>query len=230
MRFHAFMKLCRLASLACGFVLQVHATAGVVVSSDGQWRLLADEAGRSLLLQDALGMQHARWDWPAVAALNPHPTPHQPVQLLNHPVRQSFLAMFGGTRQIYEISYNPKAEPLFDGLVHDYRLGEGLARPGFLGLRQIKLDAPLDDFWPDPGSPHVVGLARWASGSPEIHVINLDIRRVRTAYPVPIGTTGLTWQRSANSSTPVLRWQADDDHLGCLSLLNWVAVACGDAF
>ena len=34
--------------------------------------------------------------------------------------------------EIWEISYDPDAKPIFDGYVHDYKMGEGVALAGYL--------------------------------------------------------------------------------------------------
>jgi hypothetical protein len=153
------------------------------VSSDGLWRLTAEPATHTLLLQDALGMQVRRYAWPGLSPVARQTSLVTPVSIQNHAARQSFVIAFGGCGELWEISYNRAAEDIFDGLVHDYRLHEGLSRPGFLGVRRTSLEQPLDDFWIDPQSPHVLGRARWAQE--ELQVINLDVRRVRAHMALP---------------------------------------------
>jgi hypothetical protein len=153
------------------------------VSQDGLLRLSAEPFNHTLLLQDALGMQVGRYPWPALATGLAAADLWTPVLIKDHPLRRSFVVAFGGSLELWEIFYDRHAEPIYDGLVHDYRLGEGLAKPGYLGVRRTRLEQPLDDFWIDVASPHVLGRARWAQG--EVQVINLDIRRSRDSIPVP---------------------------------------------
>ena len=156
------------------------------VSQDGLWRLTAEPFTCTLLLQDALGRQVRRYPWPDLPAAIPANEVLTPVCLQDHPLRRSFVVAFGGAEVLWEISYHPQAEVIYDGLVHDYRLKEGLPRHGFLGVRATRLDLPLDDFWIDRASPHVLGRARWARGEAggQVQVINLDIRRARARLGV----------------------------------------------
>lgn len=105
------------------------------------------------------------------------------VVLWNQQNRNSFIATFSGNSELWEISYDRNAEPIYDGLVHDYRNGEAIGKPGFLGVRRTRLDEPLEDFFVDPESPHVLGVAR--SGVGGVHVINLDIHRTIAVLKLP---------------------------------------------
>ena len=74
------------------------------------------------------------------------------------PPRRSFVVVFDSLPELWEISYDPQAEPIYQGLVHDYRLREGIAEPGFLNARRTRLDAPLRD--PGFDSSHAFVIAR----------------------------------------------------------------------
>jgi hypothetical protein len=51
--------------------------------------------------------------------------------------------------------------------VHDYKMKEGIAKPGFLGVRRTPLDEPLDDFFFSQDYAYALGAARpHADGSP----------------------------------------------------------------
>lgn len=67
--------------------------------------------------------------------------------------------------ELWEISYDPKAEDFYDGLVHDFRLGEGVPVRGFLNPRRTYLAEPLQRLRVDPVSTEVIGLARSQPGS-----------------------------------------------------------------
>lgn len=88
--------------------------------------------------------------------------------------RKSFLAALPGLPELWEVSFDDAAEPIYPGLVHDFRLGEGIAMPGKLNARRAPLDEPLDDLALDPHGANVVGtsLAR-----PRAQVVNLFVRR-----------------------------------------------------
>jgi mono/diheme cytochrome c family protein/DNA-binding beta-propeller fold protein YncE len=99
--------------------------------------------------------------------------------------RHSFVVALKDIPELWEISYDPAAPPLYDGLVHDHRLGEGIAHPGFLGVRRTPLDEPLDDFFFDDAYRHAVGTARAAAdGSTAAQVVNLDVRRRIATVPL----------------------------------------------
>ncbi|WP_026687456.1 nitrite reductase [Azovibrio restrictus] len=87
--------------------------------------------------------------------------------------RRSFVAAMKDLPEIWEISYDEQAPPIHDGLVHDYRMGEAIAKPGYLNPRRTPLEAVLDDFFFDQGYTHVMGASREGRGQ----VVNLDIRR-----------------------------------------------------
>ena len=92
--------------------------------------------------------------------------------------RNSFIVVLHAIPEIWEISYDPNAGPIFDGLVHDYRMGEGLARPGFLGIRRTLLRAPITapSFTEDYST--VIGLeSRTGSEAVQARIVNLDVRR-----------------------------------------------------
>ncbi|MFZ5521962.1 MAG: cytochrome D1 domain-containing protein [Pseudomonadota bacterium] len=115
--------------------------------------------------------------------------------------RKSFVVALKDIPELWEISYDPKAAPIHDGLVHDFRMGEAIAKTGFLGVRRTPLSEPLDDFFFDPGYRHVIGAmrpaapaARAASGAsaasgaaavPTAQVINLDARTRVATLPLP---------------------------------------------
>lgn len=153
--------------------------SGLAVSGDGRWLLVASAEPRSLTLLDAdLRPQRSY----------PAPQTDGDASIGAPAVRdarghKSFVVGFAGGMQLWELSYDPNAEPIFDGLVHDYRSGEGIARPGYLGLRRTLLEAPLDQLVLSPDERHVLGLARGATG--QLQVINLDVRRRIATVQLP---------------------------------------------
>lgn len=93
-------------------------------------------------------------------------------------LRRSFIVAPADLAELWEISYDPKAEDLYDGLVHDYRFGEGVPRRGYLGLRRTALSEPLADFVLDEEEAEAWALAMPPpAGSGEGQVLNLDVRR-----------------------------------------------------
>ncbi len=109
--------------------------------------------------------------------------------------RKSFVAALKDIPEIWEISYDDNAAPIYDGLVHDYKLGEGIALPGKLNPRRTPLTEVLDDFFFDPSYAYVIGAARTGGKG---QVVNLDVRRKIADVPLPglphLGS-GISWER-----------------------------------
>jgi hypothetical protein len=141
---------------------------------DGAGRTLRDDAGTDLAQR-----RHGRAA--AVVAL---------------PGRRSLLAAWPALREWWEIPLDPAAPPIFDGYVHDHRMGEAIARPGHLGIRRVPFDAeaPVPAFAPT-GWPWVAAIA-----GDEVQVVHLDVRRTVTRFQAPgaqvtgsVGHAGRWW-------------------------------------
>ncbi len=148
---------------------------------DGRWRLVA--MGPALVLHDAAGAEARRY-------------PAQPLgggaasavaEVVHAAARRSFVVVFATLPEVWEISLDPQAEPIFNGYVHDYKMGEGIAEPGFLGVRRTKLDQPLRA----PLAVHAAGgfaVGRAAGAEPGITrlvLVQLDVRRAIGRFDVP---------------------------------------------
>ncbi len=167
------MNPVRTALLAAALVLAEAAQAQgpSVLSADGLWHLQSD--GGDLVLRNASGVQQRRWPAPPV------------LQILPLAPRRSFLIAFEQGSALWELQLDPAAEPIFNGLVHDYRLGEGLAEPGYLGLRRTRLPEPVQAMVTDRSGAWV--LARGpdqADGRAVLHLMQLDIRKAVARFVV----------------------------------------------
>jgi cytochrome c553/DNA-binding beta-propeller fold protein YncE len=126
------------------------------------------------------------------------------------PPRRSFVAAMKDMPELWEISYDEKAAPIFDGYVHDYKMGEAIALPGYLNPRRSVLDEPLDDFFFDQGYANAMGAARRSDGSGRGQVVNLDVRRKIADLDIPgmphLGS-GITFRREGRTlmATPNLQ-------------------------
>jgi hypothetical protein len=94
--------------------------------------------------------------------------------------RRSFVVAFDNLPELWELSTDPEAAPVFDGLVHDYRMGEGLGQPGLLAARRTTLPQPVQDLGFDAERALVVCRERTAPrpGAVRVLVVQLDVRRV----------------------------------------------------
>ena len=144
-------------------------------SRDGRWRLVAQ--GHTLSLLDAAGV--AQHSWPVADQAG---RPGQVLALAEHAARRSFVIALRGLNEVWELSVDPQAPPVFEGLVHDYRLGEGLARPGFLAIRRSLLSAPVLGIVVDGRHPWVQ--VHQAGGTALLH---LDVRRLIPRVPAAAG-------------------------------------------
>ncbi len=140
-------------------------------SGDGKWLLVA--RGPTLSLFDASGVLHRSWPVTDRAGRL-----GQVLALADHASRRSFIVALRDLNEVWELSYDPQAEPLFEGLVHDYRMGEGLASPGYLALRRTLLAAPVLGMVVDGRKPWV--LVHQAGGTAVLH---LDVRRLIPQVP-----------------------------------------------
>jgi len=163
-------------------------TRNLAVSADGKWVMVANYLPHTLALLDA--------ELNLVKLL--------PAQSLDGKLssrvsavydaapRRSFVAAMKDIPEIWEISYDPKAAPIYNGLVHDYKMGEGLSVAGFLNPRRTPLESVLDDFFFDPSYANVMGASREGRGQ----VVNLDVRRKIADLDLPgmphLGS-GITW-------------------------------------
>ncbi len=141
------------------------------------------------------------------------------------PPRDSFIAALKDVPEIWEISTDPNAPPVYEGLVHSYEKGmvEGLASSsGLFALRRIHVDEPLDDFFFDQGYRNLLGSNR--SGS-EAVVVNLIVGRpiARVDMPgLPHLGSGISFDHKGRRvmATPHLR----QSKISVIDLKNWSIV------
>jgi len=161
-------------------------------SGDGRWTMVAPSGGPGLALFDPQGRLQREW---RVATLDGR-QPSRVAAIRASASRQSFVIALLDLPELWEISLDPQAAPIYDGLVHDYRMGEGLATPGYLGVRRSPLDAPLADIRLAPSGRLVLGRAQAAAaGSETLEVIHLDVRRRIARLPLdgPADLDRLAW-------------------------------------
>lgn len=144
-------------------------TAALALSHDGRYLMAANRAPGTLVALDAgtlapLRVQEAKDKQGKASAV---------ADVRTLPGRSSFIAVMRDIPELWELSYDERAEPIFEGLVHDYKMGEGIALKGPFPPRRTLLDPPLAHFHFDPSSAHVVG----AGPGGLLQVIHLDIRR-----------------------------------------------------
>jgi hemoglobin/transferrin/lactoferrin receptor protein len=168
---------------AAGIVLACAAAAAPIdiTSADGRYRLVAaDGAGELSVLSASDGKEIRR-----IPVVDRDRKAGTLAWIIDLPRRQSFLAGLADRPEAWELPYGSRAEPVYEGLVHDYRMGEGIADAGPLPVRRIPLEAPMPLPQPDDRQVHV----SWRDPARPAQriVLNLDVRRVvsRTVEPAP---------------------------------------------
>ncbi len=146
-----------------------------VMSQDGRWVLRTENSDGALVMLDADRNLVRRY---AMTTLDRRVAPGVSA-LLVAPSRHSFVVVLHGVAELWEISIDPEAGPIFDGLVHDYKMGESIGKPGFLGVRRTPLEQPFDAAFFDPANHVVLGTFHSAGqhDSTNVQAINLDVRR-----------------------------------------------------
>ncbi len=135
------------------------------------------------------------------------------------PVRRSFVISFETLSELWELSVDPQAPPIFDGLVHDYRMGESLGEQGYLGARRTRLESPLRELAFDDSGAYVIGRPAIEMGKPAaLHLVQLDVRRTIGRFTV-VGDPNLAAAQTLHQgSDRVLR--IPDHHGGPPTLVD----------
>ena len=177
-------------------------TRNAAVSSDGNYVVVANYLPHSLVVLDAdLNLVKT------IEAKDAKGSSSRVSAVYDAPPRRSFVAALKDVPELWEISYDPKAEPIAGGLVHDYRMKEGAFEPGFLNPRRTTLGEVLDDFFFTPDYRDVIGAQRDGRHG---EVVNLDVRRAIATVDLPglphLGS-GISWLRDGRRvlATPNLR-------------------------
>jgi mono/diheme cytochrome c family protein len=137
--------------------------------------------------------------------------------------RMSFVAALKDVPEVWEISYNPRAEDIQTGLIHDFRYREGAFIPGYLNPRRSVLADVLDDFFFTPDFSELLGTSREGKRA---QVVHLDVRRAIASVELPgmphLGS-GTSWQRQGRRvmATPNLR----EGVVSVIDVADWKPVA-----
>ena len=103
-------------------------TRNAAVSGDGKWVAVANYLPHSLVILDAdLNLKKIL----PVADKDGKVTSRVSAVYDASP-RQSFVAALKDVKEVWEVSYNPKADDIPAGMIHDFKYREGKFIPGFL--------------------------------------------------------------------------------------------------
>jgi DNA-binding beta-propeller fold protein YncE len=178
-------------------------TRNAAVSGDGKFVAVGNYLPRNLVILDAADLSVLR----VIPVQDKDGRTSRVSAVYDAKPRKSFVVALKDIAEIWEISYDPKAEPVYEGLVHDYRMNEGLAVPGMFTPRRTGLEEILDDFFFDQSYAYVIGAARDGGKG---QVVNLDVRRKIADVELPglphLGS-GITWEMDGRTvmATPNLK-------------------------
>jgi mono/diheme cytochrome c family protein/DNA-binding beta-propeller fold protein YncE len=165
-------------------------TRNVAVSGDGRWVMAGNYLPHTVVVLDARDLSLVK----LIPAADRAGKTSRVSAVYDAAPRRSFVVALKDIPELWEIPYDPKAPPVYEGLVHDYRMAEGLAEKGPFPVRRIALDDVLDDFFFDQGYDHLIGASREAGKG---QVVNLNVRRRIATVDLPglphLGS-GITWE------------------------------------
>ncbi|UCH52727.1 MAG: c-type cytochrome [Pseudomonadota bacterium] len=178
-------------------------TRNLAVSSDGKYVAVGNYLPHSIVILDAEDLQPIK----IIEVRGRDGKTSRVSAVYDAAPRQSFIAALKDIPEVWEITYDPKAPPVYEGMVHDFKYGEGIPVPGPFPPRRIKLEEILDDFSFDQGYIHIIGASRDGGRG---QVVNLDVRRKIASVEIP-GlphlASGITWKRGDRTvlATPNLK-------------------------
>ncbi len=164
-------------------------TRNLAVSSDGRYVMVGNYLPHTLVVLDARDLSLLK----VIPVRGADGQSSRVSAVYDAAPRKSFIAALKDIPEAWEITYDENAEPVYEGLVHDFRMGEAIPVPGPFPVRRIRLDDYLDDFFFDQSYEHLIGTARNARNG---QVVNLYIRRkiAELALPgMPHLGSGITW-------------------------------------
>jgi cytochrome c553/WD40 repeat protein len=192
-------------------------TRNIAVSSDGRYVMAANYLPGNVVVLDATDLSLLK----TMPAVDEKGRSSRVSAVYDAAPRKSFVVALKDVPELWEISYDDNAKPIYPGLVHDYNMAESLAIPGKLNPRRTPLEAVLDDFFFDQSYTYLIGASREGVGQ----VINLDIRRkvADLALPgMPHLGSGITWEWQGKPvlATPNLK----EGVVTVIDMRNWQVV------
>lgn len=163
-------------------------TRNVAVSSDGRYAIVANYLPHTLVVLNTRDMKPLR----VLDVKDDNGKSSRVSAVYDAAPRKSFIAAMKDIPEVWEIPYADDAPPVYTGLMHDYKMGEGIAVPGPFPARKIVLEDYLDDFFFDAKYDHMIGASREGTGQ----VVNLNVRRKIATIDLPgmphLGS-GISW-------------------------------------
>lgn len=194
-------------------------TRNLAVSADGRYVMVANYLPHTLVILNAEDLSPLK----TIPVVDDFGQSSRVSAVYVAPPRNSFIAALKDIKEVWEIPYSDNPPPIYNGLMHDYRLGEGLAeKSGKFPLRKIKLDDYLDDFFFDQSYNLLIGAAR---NNKNGQVVQLDVRRKIAELELdglPHLGSGITWlyQGRPVLATPNLK----KNEISIIDMQNWKTI------
>ncbi|MCK4743841.1 MAG: c-type cytochrome [Sulfuriflexus sp.] len=193
-------------------------TRNAAVSSDGRYVLVGNYLPHSLVVLDAEDLAPIK----IIPVTDEKGNSSRVSAVYDARPRQSFIIALKDLPEVWEIPYGKNAEPIYPGLVHDYKLGEGLALKGRFPVRRIHLDDYLDDFFFDSSYQHLIGAARNGKNG---QVVNMDVGRKIADIDLsglPHLGSGITWEHKGQPilATPNLK----NSEVSIINMKTWKTI------
>jgi DNA-binding beta-propeller fold protein YncE len=145
-------------------------TRNAAVSSDGRFVMVGNYLPHSLVVLDARDLALIK----VIPVENEKGKSSRVSAVYDAGPRGSFVVALKDIPEVWEIFYSERHDPVYQGLVHDYRSAEAIADSSAFPIRKTILEDYLDDFFFDQSYAYIIGAAR---ESAQGQVVNLDVRR-----------------------------------------------------
>jgi len=194
-------------------------TRNLAVSGDGRYAAVANYLPHTLVILDTADLSPVK----LIPVQDEQGKSSRVSAVYAAPPRQSFVAALKDIPEVWEIIYSDDPLPVYNGPMHDYRMGEGTARvTGTFPVRRTKLDDFLDDFFFDQDYRLVIGAARNGNNG---QVVHLDVRHKIADLELdgmPHLGSGITWERDGRTllATPHLK----KSEVSVIDLESWNTV------
>lgn len=193
-------------------------TRNLAASGDGRYVMVGNYLPHTLVVLDARDLKPLK----LIAVHDGQGKTSRVSAVYDAAPRRSFIAALKDLREAWEIPYAEDHEPIYPGLVHDYRMVEALEDKSRFPIRRILLEDYLDDFYFDPSYTHLMGASREGGKG---QVVNLNVRRRIADLDLPgmphLGS-GITWDYQGRPvmATPNLK----SGTISIIDMKNWQVI------
>lgn len=211
---------------AMELVVEVRAginTRNIAMSGDGKWIAVANYLPHSIVMLDADNLTPVR----VIEAKTAKGDKTSRVSAIYQaPPLKSFIVALKDIPEIWQISWDPDAPPVYSGLVHSHEKGmvEGVPESaGLFARRRIMTEEPLDDFMFDPAYRHVLGSSRDGAGAT---VVNLNVGKPIAKIALeglPHLGSGITWKDAAGRHL-LATTHLNRSKVSVIDMANWSLV------